>query len=115
MFHVSSLLGLWFLSCAHVTFAIYRTYHGVLFFLIVKTTHSPCGRFSRQISRESRLVRARLRCPLVTPCPSVHRRAVMDRTLARVPFPGGGLRRVGRGALEPGPQSTGSPASSRRR
>lgn len=52
MFHDSSLLGLWFLSCTHVTFAIYRTYHGVLFFLIVKTTHSPCGRFFGQISRE---------------------------------------------------------------
>lgn len=49
MFRDTSLLGLWFLSCAHVTFAIYRTYRGVIFFLMVKTTHSPYGRFSGQI------------------------------------------------------------------
>lgn len=49
MFRDTSLLGLWFVSRAHVTFAIYRTYRGVIFFLMVKTTHSPCGRFSGQV------------------------------------------------------------------
>ena len=29
------LLGLWFLSCAHVTFTVYKTYRGALFFFFL--------------------------------------------------------------------------------